>query len=138
VGFQGIEQEKTSAQYNGVQGWLLLFCIAITILGPLFFSIRPYTRPLSIMSSIIHYADAARTIYGIYVGIAIWRKKPVALNHVKIFLIWTFVLANLVIARSLGNAKTMAIGVASLCSISVWWLYFKESKRVRMIFGRNL
>jgi hypothetical protein len=131
-----IRQEADIArEWNGVQGWLLLFCVGLTILGPFgLLTLNGSIRPITGMS----LGRVAHCIYGIYVGTAIWRRKSNALIHLKVFFVTGLMLASLFLVQRFGNTHAMEIGLGNILVIFAWWFYFSNSKRVRVTLGRNL
>lgn len=140
---------------SGIGGWLLFYCISLTILAPL----------LSLFQAIstVQIAEKAPTLRnallvetggvillmagGIIVGILLWTRHRHALRIVKAFLIGrlcAFVaieIITLFLMQHLGS-KVFEAGVTGAIGASIreaiyfliWWFYFKKSKRVANTF----
>jgi hypothetical protein len=139
-----------------VGGWLLFFCVVITILGPLF-------SLFSMVSAWVHaYAafdslPALRTallvedlglllvaVYGPYVGIELWARNPYGKKLAKQYLrarLAVGVGVEIVALLVMGSHATSAVLAAAFASclregvfFAVWWTYFKKSTRVNSAY----
>lgn len=143
--------------YYGVGGWLLLFVVGLTILGPLI-NLAGIGRSLSDASKIgamypsivtVVYVEAALllllTAFSIYAGYCLWTIKPKAVGTAKIFLIvlviFSFVDLFLVISADFpAPAAREAIRAAvtgifrSVIYAGVWLLYLSKSERVHATY----
>ena len=98
----GVELKNEAAKYSpyyGVGGWLLLFCISLTIISPLI-NISSIMSNLSEVGKLgemfpslvtIIYVEVALllllTAFSIYAGYRLWTIKPNAVGTAKIYLI---------------------------------------------------
>jgi len=123
----------------GVSGWLLLFCISLTILSPLV-NIIPLVNEISsdpdLLSSIIGaILTAGPLIYGIIIGIRLWLVKPNALKHAKIFLVVVLAINLLILAVSIlmrsDSRQLFSTAIRSILPFIIWWSYLSRSIRVR-------
>ena len=86
-------------QYYGVRGWLLLFCLSLTIFSPLYtlynlgvsyeasstlFNRYPDLQNVFILDLIL---SLGLTAFSIYAGLALWNIKPGAVKTAKIYLL---------------------------------------------------
>ena len=149
-------------KYNGVGGWLLLLCIGLVIVQPLytlysffivFFASHVSSAIMSAYEEAYHkifIVDSAVTTsllaYGMYVGIRLWSVKSNAIHRTKqflrVYLVISFLRAGLPFLVSLpssvavifaGTYLTHVIGASFY--VGVWYLYLKRSRRVRITFG---
>jgi hypothetical protein len=134
---------KEPALY-GVGGWLLLFCVGTTIIGPLVLlvEIAAKLQNASIVGSALPallVALLAAGGFSIYTGATVWRVQTNALAVVKTYFIVMVGLASVVFLLSVSGAYYNLAGPArTLISVAIWWAYFKKSKRVKATFGANL
>lgn len=151
------EQEK----FYGVEGWLKLFCIILTIISPLLTlsSLSQYHRELSPLFSkmpqfqTLFKIDATLSVIlivvSIYTGITLWKIYANAIRMVKIYFI-TYIILNLTfifvpfiinlpsqLSQSLFNSLIPSF-IRSCIFVAVWWLYFLYSKRVKATYRENL
>jgi hypothetical protein len=134
---------------SGIGGWLLCFCIVITILSPL--STMPrillllrFRRMPDPTSSL----DMLRVFYGLVVGVFLWTKRPIALFLLRVYFIAFAVILALsilaMIAASMQAHSSIFLSVrfptigTLLGYMMLWFAYFKKSVRVRNTYGANL
>lgn len=135
-----IETFSETVRLNGIRGWLLLFCIGMTALGPL--STLSQTANSSNTSESIFLSAFA--VYQLYVGISVWRVSARAILDLRVFFIvllcvgvTSLVIAALGARSGLEPGPAVANGIRALGFSIIWGLYFEHSKRVRATFGRN-
>ena len=131
---------------HGVGGWLLFFCINVTVLSPLIVlgqmaGQRSGPNPYNLI-------DAVRVLYGVVVGIFLWMQRRIAIQLVKFYFI--AVLATIVIVHSgvlfcvAQDQEPFLLGrgigsiMPSVIYCVLWFLYFRKSERVRNTYGANL
>jgi hypothetical protein len=144
----------------GVGGWLLFFCISLTILAPLWCIITVHNAwenaqvglnkfPAERTAVLFEIAgSAAIGLYGFIVGCLIWNGVPYGKRVAKQYLlIRPFAFAGIEIVAfglmaDLPNAIVVAFTTAVIpqllavaISTLIWWLYFKRSVRVRNTYG---
>lgn len=140
-------------RYRGVRGWLLFFCISLTIISPLatvaqlrvtiesesrLFDLHPGLRVMVLL-------DIALAAFGMYAGICLWRVALGAVKKVKLFL-WCK-LAYLVvpppiillfIARLPMNGATISELMKEVAlpviSFLIPMAYLSQSKRVKATY----
>jgi hypothetical protein len=141
---------------TGVGGWLLFFCISLTILRPVFIFVRmsvawdkaqPAFQQFPSLESALtfeNFGSAALGVYGLFVGSAIWngdsRGKRLAIQFLIVQFSGLVVIELLTLAMlpsmspAISNAA-ISQGVLGVVWNGVgnflWLLYFKFSKRVR-------
>jgi hypothetical protein len=136
---------------RGIGGWLLLYCLYITVLGPLivlgliarWMSLRNLGTP-----DASYLLEAVRVLYGGVVGVFLLMSKPVSLYLLKIYFGMIGAILLLAILRlasvALQTHKTifmMPQFTSSLMSAAyaiLWFAYFRKSERVRNTYGANL
>ena len=145
---------------TGVGGWLVFFCVALTILGPLFslgrmtiyweeaepaFARYPSLRTAVYFESV---GLAFILLYGFVVGCMIWGGNPSGKRLAKQYLLirlFGFIVIEVITLLLMSSLPPQAVS-AMLGGIVgavfregfyflVWWLYFKKSKRVRNTYG---
>ncbi len=119
-----------------VGGWLGLFCAQLVILIPNGFLIgaahllisgwqRAMLLPVLVMG--------LWAMYAAYVGIGLLQSRTGALSQVNHFLILSAILGAIFIV--FGNRRYSSIElIVTLC----WYMYFLRSKRVALLYGRNI
>jgi hypothetical protein len=132
---------------SGVGGWLLFFCISLTILDPLYSVIQAIGDPRISQNGLAIVMILCIAGFSIYTGFLLWKVRPDALKVLKGYFIFLFALACIGILGSfavsfttdtLTAIESLATQAARLVSVAIWALYFKKSRRVRNTFGRNL
>jgi hypothetical protein len=137
-------------RYKGVRGWLLFFCINLTVLTPLGIMGEYGAAGMDIESirgiSIDGLISLAFAGFSIYVGVCLWRVRPGAVKKAKVFL-WCIVALNAIVAllTFMAGLKLSANGtmihetlikfVAGAITVLVWLAYLDSSKRVKATYG---
>jgi hypothetical protein len=151
----------TMTRLRGVRGWLLFFCLSLTLLNPgatvynLYNSIpqsAPYFRAfpglflLAVVDTVVSAGIAALSVYA---GILLWRVRPGAVRVTRIFLIvgmvyvviapFTPLLAGLpqAVNDAVISAVPLAIG-RGILYYAIWLGYLSSSKRVRATYSANV
>jgi hypothetical protein len=154
------EQELAAAEtvrYVGVRGWLLFFCLSLTVFSPVASSVSLWFG----YQSVSQYADLypgikrvamidfpisiAIIYFSIYAGVALWRRKQNAVRIAKAYLLtffgYTVVAVFLPFMAGLPSAgnETMIFEVIkglvrSALYVSIWYMYLTQSKRVRATY----
>ena len=146
---------------NGVGGWLLFFCVWLTILTPLnrlrllagtwlFIDHTENTWPLPRVVKRMEIFEAlapwAVVIYGFIVGCMIWgghrNGRTLARQYLIISFFSMFVLSMAVLVMMIVLLLLPVNPVSSMVHVFrelpffvVWWLYFEKSRRVRNTYG---
>jgi hypothetical protein len=154
------DKEKPSNNLKGVGGWLLFFCITLTILGPLSGISYLYSNWHLTQSSIFELvpglelsiwlgsiAVSTLVIYGIFIGVKIWNGiengKSLALKYLKIKLITIVSLEIITLLMLISESTILSIFIeltlivifSELVFFGVWYSYFKKSKRVKNTYA---
>ena len=156
-----IQGEEEQSKYNGVGGWLLLFCVGLTILGPLitFGNLSngltearkiadrfPSFKTVILIDSILSLALMA---FSIYAGVALWTVKSNAVKIAKnyLFAILCYSILALPLIHS-ANLPTEANDVMmrqdimgafrAIIYVLVWNTYLNRSKRVKATYMTEL
>ena len=151
-----------SADQNpiGIGGWLLLFCVGLTIIGPLYSccwinanwqitQIKFDHMPNLKLAAVWENAGMlALVVYGFVVGLMIWRGNANGREIAKKYLIirlLSFILIEIVTIMLLGskphhsftvvNYGVACPAIGEIFYFLIWWLYFKKSIRVRNTYG---
>jgi hypothetical protein len=138
---------------RGVGGWLLFFCISLTMLSPLITLYRllsafgPVLRVsgtypgLLVVTIIDTVLSVGLMAFSIFAGISLWRVAPKAVSIAKAYLISLLVYSVLVIPLvflaglpSRANAVMFQEGLIGLLRsfgyVAIWLSYLSKSKRV--------
>jgi hypothetical protein len=141
------------SHYQGVQGWLLLLCINLSILDPfaallnlaittnatkpLFEQHPSFLRLLLINGT----CSIGLAVFSIYAGISLWRVLPRAVitarKYLSLAVLYAIVSLFLPLLTGLPENVRKQIGGASLLNsvvtaayLTVWYQYLKRSRRV--------
>lgn len=147
---------------RGVGGWLLFFCVGLTILIPLknlwhttqgFKLAWPAFQEFPALRSVVLWEALGMSViilYGFVVGCKIWSGNPQGRALARRYLLFSlmgFIAIEVVaifLLRSLPTAMVSA-GISGVTKelfnqgiyFTVWWLYFKYSKRVRHTYASS-
>jgi hypothetical protein len=141
-------------KYRGIGGWLLLFCVVLTIITPLLSAsqiisahakaevMTPSAKIAAIIESIL---AGSLHLYGFITGCIVWsgnkRGNIYAKRFLLINLIGFFVVATTVALlfdspdvrhRVIGSYIILA--PKEVIFFTVWWLYFAKSKRIKYLY----
>jgi hypothetical protein len=130
-------------RYKGVRGWLLLFCIGLTVLSPLAIiaSLGAVStsdmfhdfRPAFMIDELLSFIFAGLFIY---VGICLWRVRPRAMKKAKMFL-WCVIALDVIVALltyMAGLKPSAAKCVGGVIAALAWLAYLESSKRVKATY----
>jgi len=155
-----VKEEEEETGPKGVGGWLLIFCIGLTILAPLgtlakilseLETAGPVLSEIPGGIQILGFENAGRIailIYGFVIGCRIWggssqgRRLAKQYLVVRLFGVIGYESVTLILLSGM-LGETIAwcardIAVVVICEsllFTVWWLYFRISKRVRNTYG---
>ena len=147
---------------TGIGGWLVFFCIILTIISPLIvlgqmastwekarpaFVVYPSLRDACMWENL---GITALLIYGFVVGCLIWNGNPRGREIAKKFLLirlFAFIGVEVIALVMMGNLPSEILGggisgvfgsvFQALVFFLIWWFYFKKSKRVRNTYGEE-
>jgi hypothetical protein len=124
---------------RGVGGWLLFFCIALTILVPLIVFIQAWSADfgMEVLPNIVWAA------FGVFVGTVVWNVHPRTFLLLWIYfgvtaLLLGLAIVDFILAEEPVDMQIVTVTFRGLMYTVVWFLYFKQSDRVQATFGRNL
>jgi hypothetical protein len=145
---------------KGVGGWLVLFCVGLTVLGPLYAlgqismnweKAQPAFSQFPSFKTAIMWENAgsiALLIYGFIVGCMIWSGNPNGREIAKKFLLirlFGFIGIEIITIIIMGDMPSQVVAsvigacvgavLANAFWFLIWWFYFKKSKRVRNTYG---
>jgi Protein of unknown function (DUF2569) len=124
---------------RGVGGWLLFYCILLTVVAPLYVLIWAWNIGFE-TESIVIIAWAA---FGLVVGMMVWNVHRHAFVLLWIYfgltiLIFALAIVGVVLADEKADVNEGIRLFRSLVYTIGWFIYFKQSDRVQATFGRNL
>lgn len=145
--------------YYGVKGWLLLFCVILTIISPVGGTIVIFTGMPVLLEFVGRFPKVVEALicmgilsagvmaFSIYAGIALWTIRRGAVKIAKIFLVVYLVYASgipfLLLMVGLppsydeGISRAVFKGIIrGLVFFGVWFAYLTKSKRVKATYGR--
>jgi hypothetical protein len=157
---ESLNGKRRKAELQGVGGWLLLFCVLVTIVGPAI-TVFSYSaefariledwdgfRTVPTFHLVTDVGGLGLTAFAVYTGIALWTIKPNAVRTAKTLLIVGFAYNAIteLACLSLGTSvlfwaptptveSTVGDEVTNAISFVIWFTYFKESKRVKATYG---
>ena len=145
---------------TGVGGWLAFFCVALTILSPLFALVsmannwsqsEPPFGEFPILKTVLlweNFGSIGLLIYGFIVGCIVWSGNPRGRSIARQFLLirlFGFIGVELIALLMMSGlpSEVVADGVGGVVvavftvvfQFLIWWFYFKKSKRVRNTYG---
>lgn len=138
----------TPTQLRGVGGWLLVFCIWVTIFDPLMdLRLLPYLRYLSTNPMLL--LSFGVTTFGVVIGVLLWSGNRAGLLLLRAYFPLVAILSVLGLVRYLAAMRRVPFEpwfvwtlVSSwgrvLVFLVVWVWYFRVSARVRNTYGENL
>jgi hypothetical protein len=130
---------------KGVWGWLLFFCVILTVLAPL--------ATFTDQSSGSWFVDLFRWLnaaFALVVGINLWSKGPYALRLLRVYFLVAFtfdvlLLISAIVVPFTGQPEEfgtsfarLALRLVALALLVTWFAYFRVSKRVKLTYGANL
>jgi hypothetical protein len=120
---------------TGVNGWLLAFCILMTIIRPLFIlcSLVNGTRRHALWVAF----DFVQMLFGMAVGISLWKVTADAIRLLRFYFGLTAALMVILIGYQLSLGGSY-YGIGVFIPIAIWAFYFHTSERVRNTYLTNL
>jgi hypothetical protein len=138
------ENPVETKRLNGVDGWLFWICATGLFLGPVI-EIRSWDNPESVPFALF----IAISVFGMYVGVSIFRRSNRAIRNVRIYLSAVLALAIGLITLSVVRQADpyspndliysgYLVAIVVLVKLAIWTLYFQRSRQVKQTLGRNL
>lgn len=147
-------------RYQGVGGWLLLFCLGLTIFTPLLTLVMlavsfnsasslagqyPGLMRVTLADSVL---SAGLCAFSIYAGVQLWKIRPNAVRTAKRYLLasllYSFVAAALPFFAGLPSmaddelaGQAVMTVVRGLLYYGVWYSYLERSKRVEATYASS-
>jgi len=133
-------------QLYGIGGWLLFFCVSLTIISPA--AIVYFTAKSVIVSGralagneMFQLVNTALVVYGVIVGITLWRTRRGAVRQIKVFLLVNAAVACIeaILGTALGLQPPVGVVgyIAEILYLGLWLLYFSNSRRVANTFPKT-
>jgi Protein of unknown function (DUF2569) len=144
-------------KYKGVGGWLLFFCISLTVFSPLItivMGVASYSVAFQLLDRfpgvmavtvIDTFLSLGLMAFSVYAGVSLWRVKSGAVQTAKRYL--SCLLAYVVVASILPLMaglpseanEGMILEIIKDASkkvfyVAIWYAYLNKSKRVRATF----
>ena len=144
-------------RYKGVGGWLLFFCLGLTVFNPLMslFSLAgsyresaPYFSQfpgLLVVTGLDTVLSLGLTVFSIYAGASLWRLRPGAVQTAKRYLLWFLAYQAVAIvlpfmaglpssADETMIAQSVKDAFRGILYVIIWYSYLNKSKRVRATY----
>jgi len=154
---EGETEQTYENQHYGVKGWLLLFCLSLTIFSPLYtlynlgvsyeasstlFNRYPDLQNVFIIDLIL---SLGLTAFSIYAGRALWNIKPgavkIAKTYLLVFLGYVIIASILPFKAGLPASandimmEEVIIGaIRSVFYVVIWYWFLNVSKRVKATY----
>lgn len=133
------KKEIKKEQYSTIGGWLVFFVIILIFLSPLFILVQySISEELTLWGFSL---DIGLAIYGIIVGINLWRLKPYSVKKAKEFLLirtGVFIIIALLILYTYGDFYYMFFDTytfQALVFFAIWYSYLNFTKRVKNTYN---
>jgi len=153
-----LESGSVVQRYRGVRGWLLFFCISLTVLAPLATIATLITvfkevsglftqfPGLLVITSVDIFLSMGLMSLSVYTGIGLWRVRPgavlMAKRYLFCFLGYQAIAAILPFLAGLPSAANDAMFAdvgkdifRSALYFAIWYSYLNKSQRVRATYG---
>jgi hypothetical protein len=147
----------TDPKYKGVGGWLLFFCLSLTVFSPLITIVAiaaSYTDTIQLLDrfpgmTAITVIDTFLSVgvmaFSVYAGVGLWRVKPCAVQTAKRYLLcllaYTAVESILPFMAGLPSdmnetliTEVLRDASRKVIYIAIWYSYLNKSKRVMATF----
>ena len=143
---------NVNSPYYGWGGWLALFCIVQIFVQPILVVVAVasdasafgYNSSLDAFAAIEIFGTIGLGVFGIIVGISLWRLRPGAVGIAKTYLVtalvWSVFKAIVAFAMLEGRFQETVgpqevLGVfTTLIPFAIWFSYFNVSKRIKATF----
>jgi hypothetical protein len=119
---------------KGISGWLMFFCLIVTVAAPLILFLDWHADRLAFV----------RTIFGLVTGVMVWSVRPTALGWLRSYFAIAMVTrigALIVFGMNYSGAYWFEQFTGHLIALVItiaWIAYFLFSARVKATFGSNL
>src|SRR5215468_12784381 len=147
----------TGPKYKGVGGWLLFFCLSLTVFSPLITIVTltaSYTEAFQLLDRfpgvmaitvIDTFLSLGVMAFSVYAGVSLWRLKPGAVQTAKRYLMcllaYAAVTSILPFMSGLPSdvnetliAEVIKDASRKFFYVAIWYAYLNKSKRVMATF----
>ncbi len=143
------DRDRVQPEYKGVRGWLLFFCVSLTVFQPVYYVgtmallIRGANNSLPELTSTLTIIFLSGiSVYSIYTGVCLWMIRPNAVSLTKLYLIASLCLLfvfKIFIGKTFNidstyDNKWWIECVVGLVYTITWYWYLKKSKRVMSVY----
>jgi|GEM_PF-1005530 hypothetical protein len=154
------DRMRKKTALSGVGGWLIFFCVGLTILGPLwsigqltstYEKAKPALDRFPALKSAVDFETGGSVIlliYGFIVGCIIWSGSPSGRRVARQFLVirlvgflgieaitFSMISDMAPAATAAGTSEAFTAIFREVIYFLIWWFYFKRSVRVRNTYG---
>ena len=130
----GKAKEITGYEPTGIKGWLLFFCIILTVLNPLV-RLGILLVDFEALSAVL---ELAITGFGFYAGLSLWQKRQravhIAKKYLVVSLIYSFVVGVLMFMAGHSGSAFRTL-FQSILFFGIWYTYLEQSRRVKNTFA---
>lgn len=142
-----------NSPYYGCGGWLAFFCVVQIIVSPILMLVA-CAITLSVIYGNSYVAsfylaeilgNIGLTVFGVLVGLALWRLEPGSPGKAKAFLVaalaWAVLRVFLAYAlldghyQEAGLIETFKGLLGTVVAFAIWFSYFNVSRRIKDTFG---
>jgi hypothetical protein len=155
---QSLSGPGSDLEFRGVRGWLLAFCLMLTLIGPaiaVWLMVLEYTNAQPHFSASMGMQAAALVtlllsgcsiVFGAYAGLRLWLVLPNAVNTAKYALLFGLAVDIVTTALEAAAARVpsgqllfqVEIGlIPTLIFFTICYTYLTQSKRVYATYGPN-
>jgi hypothetical protein len=148
----------SQGKYKGVDGWLLLLCLRLTVFSPIvtlvmlarsygqstqYFEQFPSLRTISVIVTALSLGFMA---FSVYAGVGLWQVRQGAVETAKRYFLcelgYQVVAAVLIFTAGLPSAVNQEMfeevvreGVREVVGVAIWYSYLNKSKRVKATYS---
>ena len=148
---------SVESRCKGVGGWLLLFCLGLTVFNPLISLVSltasyrdsaPYFSQfpgLLVVTGLDTFLSLGLMVFSLYAGASLWRLQPGAVRTAKRYLLWFLAYQGVAIvlpfmaglpssADETMIAQSVKDAFRGILYVIIWYSYLNKSKRVRATY----
>ena len=129
----------------GVGGWLFLLCLILTVWNPASLALRLASSVVNLssqttLSLLFLAARLVITSIGIAAGLALWMRRPWAVQLAKLALMLFGIEAVVRLSTRAGLSEAppgtrLPLAILLVVHNAAWYLYLQKSRRVRALYG---
>ncbi len=131
-------------QTSGVNGWLFILCLFLTVWNPAIVALRLATSVANLsaqttLSLVLLAVRLVVTSVGVAAGFSLWLRRPWAVQLAKTALILVALEAVIRLSTRMGLSETppgtrLPLAVFMIVHSAAWYLYLRTSRRVRATY----